>query len=191
MQIVGVPIVCRPGAYPGWMFRRPTLGRAIVAILLCGALLAGCGDDDSRDSAATDAYIVVVEWVLAQPEFAPDPTLAEMPPVFVDSLGSGEIDLDVQVEIVRHFEPVVAIRFIDTRTEALDESEAGAPVRDGGLLLGLGPVPVAGPIDIRGEVYRTVDHVVGYRFRVGRSGQTMVLIEPPELVEPEGLVGEP
>jgi hypothetical protein len=174
------------------MFRRATLGRAVVAILLCGALLAGCSDDDGRrDSAATDAYIVVVEWVLAQPEFAPDPTLAEAFPVFVDSLGPGEIDLDVQVEIVRHFEPVVAIRFIDTRTEALDESETGAPVRDGGLLLGLGPVPVAGPLDIRGEVYRTVDHVVGYRFRVTRSGQTMVLIEPPQRVEPEGLVGEP
>jgi hypothetical protein len=174
------------------MFHRATVARVVVAILLCGALLAGCGDDDgSRDSAATDAYIVVVEWILAQPEFAPDPTLAETSPVFVDSLGPDEIDLDVQVEIVRHFEPVVDIRFIDARTEALDESEAGAPVRDGGLLLGLGPVPVAEPIDIRGEVYRTVDHVVGYRFRVARSGQTMVLIGPPERVEPEGLVGEP
>jgi hypothetical protein len=72
-----------------------------------------------------------------------------------------------------------------------DESAVGAPVSDGGLLLGLGPVPVAGPIDIRGEVYRTVDCVVGYRFRVGRSDETMVLIEPPQRVEPEGLVGEP
>jgi hypothetical protein len=112
-----------------------------------------------------------------------------MSPVFVESLGPGDIDLEVQVDIVRHFEPVVDIRFIDTRTEALDESAAGAPVRDGGILLGLGPVPVAGPIDIRGEVYRTADRVVGYRFRVARSGQTMVLIEPPQRVEPEGLVG--
>jgi hypothetical protein len=173
------------------MFRRATLRRGVVVILLCGALLAGCGDDDgSRDNAVADAYIVVVEWVLSEPEFAPDPTLAEMPPVFVESLGPVEIDLDVQVEIVRRFEPVVDIRFIDTRSEALDESAVGAPVCDGGLLLGLGPVPVAGPIDIRGEVYRTVDRVVGYRFRVARSGETMVLIEPPERVEPEGLVGE-
>jgi len=177
--------------YPDRMLRSATLRRVVVAIVLCGALLAGCGDGDgSRDSRVADAYIVVVEWVLAEPEFAPDPTLDEMPPVFVDGLGTGEIDLDVQVEIVRHFEPVVDIRFIDTRTEALDESEVGTPVRDGGLLLGLGPVPVEGPIDIRGEVYQTLDRVVGYRFRVARSGQTMVLIEPPERVEPEGLVGE-
>jgi hypothetical protein len=173
------------------MLRSATLRRVVVAIVLCGALLAGCGDDDgSRDSRVADAYIVVVEWVLAEPEFAPDPTLEEMSPVFVESLGPGEIDLDVQVEIVRHFEPVADIRFLDIRAEALDESEAGAPVRDGGLLLGLGPVPAEGPIDIRGEVYRTSDRVVGYRFRVTRSGQTMALIEPPERVEPEGLVGE-
>lgn len=182
----------RPGAYPDQMFRRATLRRGVVAILVCAALLAGCGDDDgSRDNAVADAYIVVVEWILSEPEFAPDPTLADVPPVFVESLQPGEIDLEVQVEIVRHFESVVDIRFVDTRTEALDESAVGAPVSDGGLLLGLGPVPVAGPIDIRGEVYRTVDCVVGYRFRVGRSGETMVLIEPPQRVEPEGLVGEP
>ena len=178
-------------AYPGRMFRRATLGRAVVAILLCGALLPACGDDDrSRDRRVADAYIVVVEWVLAEPEFASDPTLEEMPPVFVESLGPGEIDLDVQVQIVRHFEPVFDIRFIDTRTEALDESEVGAPVRDGGLLLGLGPVPAEAPIDIRGEVYQTLNRVFGYRFRVARSGQTMALVEPPERVEPEGLVGE-
>jgi hypothetical protein len=173
------------------MFRRATLGRAVVAILLFGVGLAGCGNDDrSRDRRVADAYIVVVEWVLAEPEFASDPTLDEMPPVFVESLGPGEIDLDVQVLIVRHLEPVVDIRFIDIRAEALDESEDDAPVRDGGLLLGLGPVPAEGPIDIRGEIYRTSDRVAGYRFQVALRGQTMVLIEPPERVEPEGLVGE-
>jgi hypothetical protein len=174
------------------MFRRATPCRAAVVILLCGALLAGCGDDNgSRDSAVADAYIVVAEWVLAESEFAPDPALDEMPPVYVESLGPGEIDLDVQVEVVHHFEPAVDIRFVDIRTEALDASEVGAPVRDGGLLLGLGPVPVARPIDIRAEVYQTSDRVVGYRFRLVRSGQTMVLIEQPEPVDPESLVGEP
>ena len=173
------------------MFGRATLGRGVVAILVSGALLAGCGSDDgSGDSGVADAYIAIVEWVLAEPEFVPDPTLDGMSPVFVESLGPGEIDLEVQVAIVRYFEPVVEIRFIDIRTEALDESEVGAPVRGGGLLLGLGPVPAAGPIDIRGEVYQTVDGVVGYRFRVAQSGQSMVLIEPPERVEPEGLVEE-
>jgi hypothetical protein len=173
------------------MFCRTTIHRGVVAIFLCGALLAGCGDNGgNRDGTVADAYIVVVEWILAEPEFAPDPTLAETLPVFVESLGPGEIDLDVQVAMVVHFEPIVDIRFIDTRTEALDETAVGAPVRDGGLLLGLGPVPAAVPIDIRGEVYRTADRIVGYRFRVARSGQTMVLVEPPEQVEPEGLIGE-
>jgi hypothetical protein len=172
------------------MFRRATLCRGVVAILICGALLAGCGDDGNRDIALADAYIVVMEWIFAQPEFAPDPTVADTRPVFVESLATSGIDLDVQVEIVNHFEPAVGIRFVDIRTEALDETAAGAPVRDEGLLFGLGPVPVAGPIDIRGEVYRAVDRVVGYRFRVGRRGQAIVLIGPPQRVEPEGLVGE-
>lgn len=174
------------------MFRSATPRRAAVVILLCGALLAGCGDDSgSRDSAVADVYIVVVEWILAESEFAPDPALDEMSPVFIDSLGPGEIGLGVQVEVVRHFEPAVDIRFVDIRSEALDEFEVGAPVRDGGLLLGLGVVPVEGPIDIRAEVYRTVERVAGYRFRLVRSGQAMALIDPPERVEPESLVGEP
>ena len=186
----GGPGVALPARnHPGQMFRRATFGRAVAAIVLCGALLTGCGsDDESRGIQAADSYIVVVEWILAEPEFAPDPTLDELQPVFVESLGPGEIDLDVQVQIVRHFELVVDIRFIDTRAEALDESEGEAPVRDNGLLLGLGPIPVQGPIEIRGEVYRTSDLVAGYRFRVARRGETMVLIEPPERVEPEGLV---
>ncbi len=162
-----------------------------MVILLCGALLAGCADDDGgRDGGVADVYVVVIEWVLAESEFAPDPALDDRSPVYVDSLGPDEIDLDVQVEVVRHFEPAVDVRFVDIRTEAVDESEVGAPVRDGGLLLGLGVVPVDGPIEIRAEVYKTLDSVVGYRFRLFRSGQTMVLIEPPERVEPESLVGE-
>lgn len=171
--------------------QRLTGGHRIGAIVLCAALLAGCGaDSDSGDSLVAEAYIVVLDWVLAATESAPDPASDDLPLVFVESLGPGEIDLGVQVEIVGHFEEDVDIRFIDIRTEALDESD-GAPVRDGGLLVGLGAVPLTGPLDIRGEIYRTADSVVGYRFRLDRSGETPVLIKPPEQVEPEGLVVEP
>lgn len=163
----------------------------VVALILGVALLAGCGaDPDNGDSLVAESYILVVDWVLAEPEFALDLATDEQTLVFVESLGPGEIDLGVQVEIVRHFEPDVDIRFIDIRTEALDDSD-GEPVRDGGLLLGLGAVPLTGPLDIRGEVYRGVDSVVGYRFLIDSGGQTPVLIKPPERVEPEGLVAEP
>ena len=67
---------------------------------MSAALLVGCGDDDgSRDNAVADAYIVVVEWILSEPEFAPDPTLADVPPVFVESLQPGEIDLPIRKDL--------------------------------------------------------------------------------------------
>lgn len=179
-------------AYPGGMLQRSTGVQSVVAVVLCAVLLVGCGEDGaSNDDQPADAYILVVEWILAEPEFAPIPAADELALVFVESLGPVDIDLPVQVAIVGHFEDEVAIRFIDSRTEALDDESDGAPVRDGGLLLGLGAVPLDGPLDIRGEVYRTAESVVGYRFRVDRSGPTPVLIKPPERVEPEGLVAGP
>jgi hypothetical protein len=164
--------------------------RSVAAVILCAALLVSCGSDaNTEDTQLAEAYIVVVDWVLAEPEFAVEVALDELAVVFVESLGPAEIDLDVQVKVISHFEDQADIRFIDSRHEALEETD-GSPVRDGGLLLGLGGVPLDGSWDVRGEVYRTAESVVGYRFQIDRSGITPLLAQPPDRVEPEGLVAD-
>ena len=173
------------------MLQRVTSVRNVVAVIACAAVLVSCGSDlDNPESSVADAYILMVDWVLDEPEFAVEVEADELVVVFVESLGPAEIELEVQIEMVGHFEDEADIRFIDSRTEALEESE-GAPVREGALLLGLGGVPLDASADVRGEIYRTAESVVGYRFRIDRTGQTPVMTEPPDLVEAEGLVTDP
>ena len=112
-------------------------GRLVGAILLSAALLGACGSETTTsDSREADAYILVLEWVLAEPDLAPERTADGLPVVFVESLGSTGIDLDVQVEVVGHFEGTeVDIRFIDSRAEALDDEVIGAPGRSRSVTL--------------------------------------------------------
>ena len=164
--------------------------RNAAAIALCAALLVSCGSDAGTEEAPlAEAYILVVDWVLAEPEFAVEVAPDKLVVVFVESMGPAEIDLDVQVKVIAHFSDKAEIRFIDTRTEALQEAD-GFPVREGGLLLGLGGVPLDGSWDVRGEIYQTAERVVGYRFKIDRSGNTPSMTQPPERVEPEGLVAD-
>ncbi len=70
--------------------------------------------------------------------------------VFVEPLGDGYvIDLAVQARVVTALETVARVRFIDHRAEAIDEDQPGQPVREGGLLVGLGPI-------VGGTAQRTV-----------------------------------
>lgn len=174
------------------MMRQVARTLGLVAVVVAMAVPVGCGGEtDQSANREVDAYTAVVDWVLAEPRFTTTPDPDDKLIVFIESLASGVIDLDVQIEVVGHFEELAEIRFIDTREEAVDQEEPGAPVRDGGMLLGLGAVPATGPLELRGEVYRTVDDVVGYRFMLENKGPKLVLIGPPEEVEPEGLVAAP
>lgn len=173
------------------MLQRIRAVRRAVALVVCIALTAGCASAaDSEGADLADAYILVLEWVLAEPQFAQDVATGDLPLVFVESFGSRAIDFEVQVDIIMHFEERVEVRFIDIRSEALEDLE-GEPVRDGGILIGLGDLSVAAPHEIRGEVYRTEEQVDGYRFRVELGEATGFLLKPPEPIEPEVLVAEP
>ena len=120
------------------MLSRVRSVHTVLSIILCAALVISCGSDpDEAVSPVAETYILVIDWVLAEPQFAIEVEPDELPVVFVESLGPADIELVVQVAVVGHFIDTADIHFIDSRIEALEEIE-GAPVRDGGLLVGLG-----------------------------------------------------
>lgn len=61
--------------------------------------------------------------------------------VYVEPLGEGYvIDLAVQASVVRSLDTLAKIRFIDNRAEAIDAGEPDRPIKNGGLLIALGPI---------------------------------------------------
>lgn len=115
----------------------------------------------------------------------------DLPPVYLVGLHR-EISLQVQVELVSRFEARgYDLRFLDGAEEALDEAEPNVPVRDGGLLVGLGPIPEGRRVDVRAEVYRSLADLDAYRFSLARWGGVWSLVEEPTPVEAEGFVATP
>ena len=162
-----------------------------MALLGSGA----CGDDDGGAAARPsegDAYIVVLDWLLDQPEAAFDDETCGDRIVYIESLGPADISLDSQVTVVDQFAAEdLEVRFIDALEEAIDETVDGAPVRSDCVLVGLGPIPETPPVEIRGEIYRTKWDVTAYRFLLAVRDDTWQIVGEPVTVDPEGLVGEP
>jgi hypothetical protein len=158
--------------------------------MIAALVLAGCaGEVASQDDRESDIYAVALTWIVARPDVADD---AEAPPIYIEHLGPDGISLDVQVKLIEQFDQDdVELRFVDGRAEAVDETLEGMPVRDGSVLVGLGPISDDLPTELRAEVYRDLDDVTAYRFTLRRSGGEWELAEAPEVVDPEGLVADP
>lgn len=171
------------------MTLRRERGRGAALALGLTVALAGCGGDGGSAAGPADAYAVMLEW-LAENDVATPGEGCGDDVVFVESIGADGIALDVQVELIDHFEGELDIRFVDSREEAVDDSAPEAPVRDECVLVGLGPIPDGTLIEVRGEVYEERDSVTGYRFDLVRGGRIWLLVDEPTMVEPEGLVDE-
>ncbi len=175
------------------MVRDPArVRRLLIGALLSGALVsAGCADSAPEDDREVGIYASVLEWIFDRPDVTVGTTPeGDGPPAFIEHLGSGEIAIDVQVDIIGSFDDEVDIRFIDARQEALDESLPGSPVRDEGILIGLGPVTDGDPTEVRAEA-RYGNRIDAYRFTLVLTGGEWILDGEPALVDAEGLVSEP
>ncbi|MEO1062179.1 MAG: hypothetical protein AAFZ07_12230 [Actinomycetota bacterium] len=161
-----------------------------MAIAIAALVLAGCaGEVASQDDRESDIYAEALTWIVARPGVA-DPD--DDRPVYIEHLGPDGIPLDVQVELIAHFDEVdVSLRFVDARAEAVDETLDEMPVRDGSVLVGLGPISDDQPTELRAELYRDLDDITAYRFTLRRAGDEWKLAEAPEIVDPEGLVADP
>ena len=181
------------GTRYGWVMSGRTTRagqRSAAAIAVAAFVLAGCaGEVASQDDRESDIYAAALTWLVARPGVA---DTEEAPPIYIEHLGPDGIPLDVQVELIEHFdENDVELRFVDGRSEAVDETLDDMPVRDGSVLVGLGPISDDQPTELRAELYRDLDDITAYRFTLRRSGGVWELAEAPEVVDPEGLVADP
>jgi hypothetical protein len=135
---------------------RPTWTRiagGIAALALAGSVLAACGDDGERPASPDRAlvYAAVIRELVPVPEEEKELDRD----VFVWG-GEGEtIPLDVQAKTISSLDTYSSIRFVDNREEAVDEDEPGAPARNDGVLVTLGPVePRNGSVTVQAERYR-------------------------------------
>ncbi len=159
-------------------------------MVLAALVSVGCaGEVASQDDRESDIYAEALAWIVARPDVA---DAEDAPPIYIEHLGPDGIPLDVQVELIEHFdESDVELRFVDGREEAVDETLDGMPVRDGSVLVGLGPISDDQPTELRAELYRDLDDVTAYRFTLSRTDGEWSLAEAPEVVDPEGLVADP
>lgn len=100
-----------------------------VAFALTWVLNSCSSDSDDADVAG--AYSEVLRWFVDR-----GGPHSERPVVFIEPRGEGlDIGLDTQAAVISAADGFAEVRFIDDRSEALDEEG----VRDGGIFIALGP----------------------------------------------------
>ncbi|MEM9607928.1 MAG: hypothetical protein AAGA99_10950 [Actinomycetota bacterium] len=163
------------------------VSRLLVGAAAVAMTVAACaGEVASSDDRKTQIYATALDWLLDRPDTEVGDV--EEPLIYIEHLGSDAIALAVQVDLIDRYDDVVELRFVDARTEAVDESVSDAPVREGRVLIGLGPISEEN--ELRAEVYRSSSEVTAYRFRL-HDEDGWRLSATPTPIEPEGLVADP
>jgi hypothetical protein len=147
----------------------------LVGALVCTA--SACSGNEADRVHAGEVYDAAVRWFAAERTDDPDPLR-----VFVESRGEGAtIPLDVQAQVVRLSADVADVRFIDARSEALiDLGDGTLAVRDGGVLIRLGPVPEKGRrLDL--DIDRWLDGATfeSLRFALGKVVNGWLVVRDP------------
>jgi hypothetical protein len=114
---------------------RAVRGRWTIVAALAVAALAGCSSDATkpRSIGVADAYVAIVGWELGQ--IGPPPSSGALPVVYVASEDGTTIDAGAQAKVVQATVDTAKVRFTDVRDDAIDKNVAGAPVKDGGVML--------------------------------------------------------
>lgn len=157
----------------------PVRARTALALALTVLALGGCGDDDdaggSGEQDPVERQVDIYAEVLRAVVVDADPALAEAGPpvVYVAARGDDEpINVDVQAGVVVDLEEWTTIRFVDAVEEAVAVDDEGAPVRDDGMLVGLGPVPEEGrTVDVYADRYEGPERTVVFEVTVRRTAE--------------------
>jgi hypothetical protein len=133
--------------------RCATVAAGLIAVSACGGDSA---DADDEISGIGEAYVAVLSTVL------PDSTVADdepLPVLYLWEFTEEPMSLDDQVVVIDHFDDTHDVRFVDQFEAAVDLDAPAEPPRDEGLLIGLGPIPVEPPHDVRVEIYESANAI--------------------------------
>jgi hypothetical protein len=135
--------------------------RTLTSLAAITLAVVSCGSDgaDATDRDA-DVYVSVIR-ALAPAEPAergqpqPPDTAGELDGVvYAGPLDEEEpIPLEVQAAVVEQLVDFATVRFVDERTEAIDDRDARAPVLEDGVLVLVGPVPAGSSPSVDAERY--------------------------------------
>jgi hypothetical protein len=85
--------------------------------------------------------------------------------------------LEVQAAVVEMLEDFATIRFVDKKTEAIDDTADGEPVLDDGVLVLLGAVPAGRSPSIDAERYVDLDDDEHFRISLERSDNAWSIVD--------------
>lgn len=144
----------------GWF---PLLAVATLAVNACGS------DDTSTTERQFGIYAAVIRAIAA--EDPPEPSDDDGEPIIYAGPLDEEtsIPLEVQAAVVEDLEDLGTIRFVDERSEAVDDEEVDEPVLDDGTLMLLGPIPDGPAPTVQAERYETLDDMVRFSATAERS----------------------
>jgi hypothetical protein len=154
----------------------------VIAVAI--ALVACGGGDEPTVTVNAATYSTVLAAQLPPPTPDEEP----LPVVFVVSIGDEPLSLEDQIEIVARHAETHDIRFVDDLAAAVDVEVDQRPVRDGGVVVGLGTIPAEGPYVVRVETYRTHEDVTAQLVTVTPGAGSWRVVDS-EAVDPEVFVG--
>lgn len=127
----------------------------LLAVAGVALAMLGCSSEDRPLEGTARESAVVVQLVRLVAQDAPvDPELPDaLPLVFVVGY-DGTLAIEVQASVVATLVDEIDVRFVDERAEAIDDSTEDRPVREGGLLAAIGPIPAERrAVDVEVERY--------------------------------------
>jgi hypothetical protein len=160
---------------------RPSRRLAWLALLALWS--CSCGSPNEDEIRASAVYAEVVRWLV---DDAGGATVDEPMAVFIEPRGEGAaISLDVQAELIDATKDIADVRFLDERDEGLVEEEGTIEVKDGGILIRLGPViEEDSPVLLDVDIWESEETFSELRFELRRSGSTWTVQGRPEQIEP-------
>jgi hypothetical protein len=159
--------------------RRLVAGAAALASLTAAACGSDNADADDEISGIGEAYVAVLSTVL------PDSTVADdepLPVLYLWEFTEEPMSLDDQVVVIDHFDDTHDVRFVDQFEAAVDFDDPAEPPRDEGLLIGLGPIPVEPPHDVRVEIYESANAISAALVTLMTRDDTWTVIDEEPVV---------